>query len=509
MYNTFRSRFAPCGGRCLLAAILSLLSGIAAAQEALPSPKRTLFGGPEDEIFRAIVIVEGVAYVGGLGGLDDPSLAAAFALDDAAPAGLSLLWSSKWPLFASPPSGSKRGEAFYGVAASSKVWLGGKSYTQTVDPVGDKEPKTALVQLGPQGPMGPAHGGADWVATPTFFPECASYEGLSGIALSASEPEILYGTGAAYTCSAAQQYVVLAAFSTVDGASVWSTSFGETEHSDGRAIVATPTGACVAGYSGAPAVLWSVDPAGKVLWRREAAAHGYFNAVTLAADGSIVAAGVRTGDAPGGEDFLIARYTEAGQLLFSHSFGGAKLDAFHAVLEFRGRLFAAGTTNSSGAGSDDMVVYELNPLTGVALGPPFVYGGAGAWGMAADSRHIFVVGESSADGNGKQGLALNFELVAAGGAQRPGDCNQDAKLDISDAVCLLGHLFLGHPNRLPCGEMTESTGNLALLDASGDGSLDISDAVVVLTYLFSDGAAPFLSSPDCRPVEGCATGCPK
>ncbi|MCI0636532.1 MAG: lamin tail domain-containing protein, partial [Actinobacteria bacterium] len=43
------------------------------------------------------------------------------------------------------------------------------------------------------------------------------------------------------------------------------------------------------------------------------------------------------------------------------------------------------------------------------------------------------------------------EPEVLGGLQLPGDCNQDATIDISDGVCLLRHLFVGSSTPLPCG----------------------------------------------------------
>jgi hypothetical protein len=94
-----------------------------------------------------------------------------------------------------------------------------------------------------------------------------------------------------------------------------------------------------------------------------------------------------------------------------------------------------------------------------------------------------------------------------GGLQRPGDCNQDGGLDISDAVCLLGHLFLGSPAKLPCAGGTASDpGNRALLDSNGDGGVDLSDAVYDLTFLFSGGPPPRLGA-ECTRIVGCASKC--
>lgn len=95
----------------------------------------------------------------------------------------------------------------------------------------------------------------------------------------------------------------------------------------------------------------------------------------------------------------------------------------------------------------------------------------------------------------------------AAGGQRPGDCNQDGTLDISDAICILGFLFQGKPVSLPCGDGTASDpGNLSLVDLNGDSGLDVSDGVYCLAYLFSGGKPPVLGTA-CSPVAGCSSRC--
>lgn len=89
--------------------------------------------------------------------------------------------------------------------------------------------------------------------------------------------------------------------------------------------------------------------------------------------------------------------------------------------------------------------------------------------------------------------------------QIPGDCNQDGNLDLSDAVWLLGHLFLGTFPRLPCEGGTSSSpgpGDLALVDVNGDGGIDVSDAVSILGFLYVGSKPPFLGTR-CVPILGC------
>ena len=92
------------------------------------------------------------------------------------------------------------------------------------------------------------------------------------------------------------------------------------------------------------------------------------------------------------------------------------------------------------------------------------------------------------------------------GLQRIGDFDQDATLDLSDAVALLSYLFRG-TRALPCpGGLEGPEGNLRVLDGNGDGSADIADAVHLLLYLFGGGAAGELG-PECVPVRGCPSAC--
>ena len=85
---------------------------------------------------------------------------------------------------------------------------------------------------------------------------------------------------------------------------------------------------------------------------------------------------------------------------------------------------------------------------------------------------------------------------------RRGDCNDDGKVNISDAVWILNWLFRGGAE----------PGCAAAANANGDGEVSLSDPVALLSYLFLAGPeipAPF---PECGPGTlaaddklGCAT----
>jgi hypothetical protein len=103
----------------------------------------------------------------------------------------------------------------------------------------------------------------------------------------------------------------------------------------------------------------------------------------------------------------------------------------------------------------------------------------------------------------KAGSATRIDATAesSGGPRfMRGDCSPDGGLNISDAVSVLGYLFLGSADP-PC---------LDACDGDGTGDLNISDAVFILGFLFLGGPAPPSPGPNCgvdeTPSElGCVT----
>ncbi len=86
--------------------------------------------------------------------------------------------------------------------------------------------------------------------------------------------------------------------------------------------------------------------------------------------------------------------------------------------------------------------------------------------------------------------------------QLPADINQDRKLDLSDPIALLAHLFRGIQSR-PCA--TDEANDL-LNDSNGDSTVDLADATYTLLHLFASGPPPTLGS-GCVPIEGCPSLC--
>ncbi len=113
------------------------------------------------------------------------------------------------------------------------------------------------------------------------------------------------------------------------------------------------------------------------------------------------------------------------------------------------------------------------------------------------STYSYTVTAVDAGGNeSDSSAAAEATPEALGGGQIPGDYNQDAGVDISDAISVFGYLFLGREEPVcPAG-----------LDFNGDSALDLSDGIGALNWLFQGGPAHALGG-DCVQIIDCQDSC--
>ncbi len=103
------------------------------------------------------------------------------------------------------------------------------------------------------------------------------------------------------------------------------------------------------------------------------------------------------------------------------------------------------------------------------------------------------------DGTSTASVNVTVTVAACAGVHiHVGNANCDGKIDIADAICILGYLF-GTPDA-PCKTQCCA----AAEDANGDDKVDIADAIKVLGYLFTNGA---MTAPDGTTLSGAAVGC--
>ena len=101
----------------------------------------------------------------------------------------------------------------------------------------------------------------------------------------------------------------------------------------------------------------------------------------------------------------------------------------------------------------------------------------GPGGQVAVTVSCTVSSDGLESGNSLVATALP---KATGGQFRRGDADGSGKMDLTDAVFLLAHLFLGGA----------APGCPASADSDGSGRLDLTDAVAILDFLFLGGRSP-------------------
>ena len=117
--------------------------------------------------------------------------------------------------------------------------------------------------------------------------------------------------------------------------------------------------------------------------------------------------------------------------------------------------------------------------------------------VANDVTYSYSVSAVDAGGNESDGSGpVEATPEALGGSQVPGDYNQDAGIDLSDAISVFGFLFLGRADpSCPSG-----------LDFNGDSALDLSDGIGLLNWLFQGGPGHVLGV-DCVQIVDCEDAC--
>jgi len=142
-------------------------------------------------------------------------------------------------------------------------------------------------------------------------------------------------------------------------------------------------------------------------------------------------------------------------------------------------------------------VYAVNTVGAAVIASSFEFGG-----FALDPLN-----PAASDATRESLAALYLTALGRGGSTGPqlvrGNANNDASVNIADAIYLLGNLFPsgGSPNVLLC---------LDAADANDDALINIADAISLLTSLFGSPAVPlpFPNSDDgCAEDPGQELGC--
>ncbi|NUQ63811.1 MAG: PKD domain-containing protein, partial [Pirellulales bacterium] len=391
-----------------------------------------LSGGPGNQRGTAISIDQGAIYLSGdvQPESQQPSDTALVLKYPLAPNG-SPIWSRTF----------NNGTNFFGIsAANGAVYAGGDSYSLTSDPVGGKEVKPLLARFRQDGSSGSAAGGAEWVAGSGGTASRANFFAYSGVEMFSAVAGVTIGAqqlvyAAGFGQPASYSAYLVAKYDTAGNrqAAATDSSVGVQLNSyylpiggggssaagltvlNNSVYLAGSSGWAFEGDSpnGRPAI-WKYDANLNLLWRRkDTSLAGTFRGVA-AANNAIYAVGYRyTPGASNSEDYLIEKYDEAGNRLWTTTTGGANTDVLNGAVVIGNKLFAVGYTRSQGAGGADAVVLEIDPGTGAILSQTLFGGpqddmGSGA---ATDGTDLYVVGESKSFAQGGNALGENDLLL--------------------------------------------------------------------------------------------------
>jgi hypothetical protein len=121
--------------------------------------------------------------------------------------------------------------------------------------------------------------------------------------------------------------------------------------------------------------------------------------------------------------------------------------------------------------------FAMRFVDGRPSGEPFSIGPGGSW-IELD-RNIVVFNGFVPDESGQAVSAIVARELDLPGADDVGDADASGRIDVTDAVTVLRHLFAQGPRP-----------RLRLADADHDGEISVSDALTVLRFLFLHGPRP-------------------
>jgi hypothetical protein len=153
------------------------------------------------------------------------------------------------------------------------------------------------------------------------------------------------------------------------GDSIWATTFGGAKADfgysvevsrDGDYLIAGATGSYGQGYY--DAYLLKVDPFGGVVWEKTfgGTKDDRAYAVCNTPSGDILLSGTTESFGAGGSDIYVVRLSPIGDVIWSHTYGGAQPDYARSVtVNSQGNFIIAGYSYSYAAGGSDLYVLDL------------------------------------------------------------------------------------------------------------------------------------------------------
>jgi hypothetical protein len=276
-------------------------------------------------------------------------------------------WQVTWP-------NQPGSEELTGVSAyPDGVYVSGSSASRTTDLVGDKELKGITAKFPLTGATGSGFNGSLWDTQTPAAPGAFSYGGnewLHGIQVVAEGGNpFVYATGESQSGFSNPGRLYLTKVDK-DGAVQWTSSDDPNNaRSAGNAVTGMDGNIYVAGInseSGAQRVaLEKFSSSGSKVWSKTGTQGNYAACISSSgagiSTGYVFAVGYAEGGAGGSKDFLIDKWDENGNLVWSRTYDrNSEEDILEGVMAYGGHLYAVGSTKGGTKGGKDAVFLDLD-----------------------------------------------------------------------------------------------------------------------------------------------------
>jgi hypothetical protein len=250
--------------------------------------------------------------------------------------------------------------------------------------------------------------------------------------------------------------VLIAKYDT-SGTIQWQRTLGGASNDYGYGIAVDASGnVYITGYTassgagGQDVLIAKYDTSGTIQWQRTlgGASNDFGNGIAVDGSGNVYITGITGSSGAGGFDVLIAKYDTSGAIQWQRTLGGASTDYGYGIaVDGSGNVYVTGSTNSSGAGNNDVLIAKYD--TSGAIQWQRTLGGASTdygTGIAVDtSGNVYVTGLTQSSGAGSNDVLIAKYNTSGtiqwqrtlGGASS--DIGNDIAVDGSGNVYVTGH----------------------------------------------------------------------
>jgi len=204
------------------------------------------------------------------------------------------------------------------------------------------------------------------------------------------------------------------------------------------------------GAGGADFLIAKYNSSGTIQWQRILGGSNTDSARSVKLDSSsnVYVVGQTESTGAGGADFLIAKYNSSGTIQWQRILGGAGYDAGRSVaIDSSDNVYVFGYTSSQGAGSYDFLLAKYNSSgtiqwQNVLGGSTYDFGQS----VAIDSSdNVYVVGQTNSTGAGSYDLVLakynssgtiQWQRILGGAGN---DVGYYLTIDALDILCVIGY----------------------------------------------------------------------